>query len=708
MAYASLMASGLPDSEQMLHWAHAIDCSTLMRNLQPRGEWSNAFEPFNEDVPVKPEHLVKFGARGWMTKREKIRAKWTPKAEEVICVGYAPNHSSDTYVVRKLSNGEYVYSRDIKWDEPKRYRKLDVNALQVERDRQKLLAKDPSATVPATEFHHLDNRFAALVSDSDTDDDDSSSASEEEEAAATGRVARELRKLAVSFNNNGGGVRGRTRGATRRAETVQNVVDGPKDPKTDREAMEGPEREQWWQGLLTEYDGFFNLGTWKLRKAKDCKLGAGNKPLTTKTVYKKKLHAITKEIRHRVRNVIRGFDMVPGVHYDESFAPTPPNETIRIVFALSLWILEQLGVEFDDLDRVEKEDWVVGDLFDVVQAFLNSDMDPDQPVYIRLPPLWKEYCEARGIEYDPTDLIELGKAQYGQVDAAKRWMDMFVSILTEEGGCELVQSKIDPCVLYKRREDKLVALAVLYVDDGWIAGEPKEVKAVLEHLKTKVDILEVGRMDTHLRVNYKLLKDEIGWYYECDMKEYIDEIVSDFEEYITVPVKDHRSPGVPGSCLSKLPEDEEPIDIASYRKFVGKLLYAVMKVLPDCNNAVRDLTCHLSAPGNEHWVALERVIGHLKHHYKPLKLRAPRELRAVTAFDADWGTDKDDRKSISSVITTLGGTSLINWQCRKQTSVALSTCEAETMASTPAGQDTMYVNNLITEIMGKVELPSHV
>jgi len=32
----------------------------------------------------------------------------------------------------------------------------------------------------------------------------------------------------------------------------------------------------------------------------------------------------------------------------------------------------------------------------------------------------------RGIEYDPTDLIELGKAQYRQVDAARRWIDMFM------------------------------------------------------------------------------------------------------------------------------------------------------------------------------------------------------------------------------------------------------------------------------------------
>ena len=110
--------------------------------------------------------------------------------------------------------------------------------------------------------------------------------------------------------------------------------------------------------------------------------------------------------------------MIQGIHYDESFAPMPPNEMIQTAFALSLWALQQLGMDLKDLDHVEREEWIVGNLFDVMQAFLNSKMDADNPVYIQLPPLWKEYCELRGIEYDPMDLIELGKSQYGQTDAA--------------------------------------------------------------------------------------------------------------------------------------------------------------------------------------------------------------------------------------------------------------------------------------------------
>jgi len=81
----------------------------------------------------------------------------------------------------------------------------------------------------------------------------------------------------------------------------------------------------------------------------------------------------------------------------------------------------------------------------------------------------------------------------------------------------------------------------------------------------------------------------------------------------------------------------------------------------------------------------------------------------MTAFDSDWATNKNDRKSISSVLTTLGGMSLINFQSKKQATVALSSCEAETMAGTVAGQDTVFENNMLEEIMGeKPTLPSYV
>jgi hypothetical protein len=93
------------------------------------------------------------------------------------------------------------------------------------------------------------------------------------------------------------------------------------------------------------------------------------------------------------------------------------------------------------------------------------------------------------------------------------------------------------------------------------------------------------------------------------------------------------------------------------------------------------------------------LLGHLKHNYKPLKFRAPTELRVVAMFDSDWATDKNDRRSISSYLTTIGGTALVNWQSKKQQTIALSSCESETMAGTMCAQDVMFTMNLLQELV---------
>jgi hypothetical protein len=102
---------------------------------------------------------------------------------------------------------------------------------------------------------------------------------------------------------------------------VANNVTAPKDnallyrdPENDQEALEGAESKHLWDGLVKEYDGFHEIKTWKLIKRKDAKLHNGNCPLTTKNIYKKKVHTITKEPHYCVWNCIHGFDMISGVY----------------------------------------------------------------------------------------------------------------------------------------------------------------------------------------------------------------------------------------------------------------------------------------------------------------------------------------------------------------------------------------------------------
>ena len=94
------------------------------------------------------------------------------------------------------------------------------------------------------------------------------------------------------------------------------------------------------------------------------------------------------------------------------------------------------------------------------------------------------------------------------------------------------------------------------------------------------------------------------------MQEFRNDLISNYEKFAeTKYVKVYATPGTPGRILIK--NEEGPVMEAEYRKMVGKLLWTVKKKNPDCANAVRELSAHLSNPGKEHWDAVGRIVGFL-------------------------------------------------------------------------------------------------
>jgi hypothetical protein len=73
--------------------------------------------------------------------------------------------------------------------------------------------------------------------------------------------------------------------------------------------------------------------------------------------------------------------------------------------------------------------------------------------------------------------------------------------------------------------------------------------------------------------------------------------------------------------------------------------------------------------------------------------------------DADWASDTTDRKSVSGYIISMAG-GAVSWSSKKQTSVALSTAEAEYIAATHVAKQVLWQRSLFTELNFEISTTS--
>lgn len=133
-------------------------------------------------------------------------------------------------------------------------------------------------------------------------------------------------------------------------------------------------------------------------------------------------------------------------------------------------------------------------------------------------------------------------------------------------------------------------------------------------------------------------------------------------------------------CRLRKDDTSPEVDQKLYRSMIGSLLYATAS-RPDVLHAVGLVGRYQAAPRENHLLAVKRIFRYLKGT-TDLGLWYPkgRELTLLAYTDADWVGDVDDKKSTSGGAFFLGEC-LVAWLSRKQSSVSLSTAEAEYVAA---------------------------
>ena len=148
-------------------------------------------------------------------------------------------------------------------------------------------------------------------------------------------------------------------------------------------------------------------------------------------------------------------------------------------------------------------------------------------------------------------------------------------------------------------------------------------------------------------------------------------------------------------------KNEEVVDHAEYRSVVGALNYLAMVIRPDIAFATGMVVRFVYKPGLAYWQAVKRILRYLKEtaDYGLIFKRnyGADNLTLDVYCDADWAGDIGDRKSTSGFLVKYRGTA-VGWKTGKQSSVALSTLEAEYIGAATATKEVIWLRRLIEEL----------
>lgn len=396
-------------------------------------------------------------------------------------------------------------------------------------------------------------------------------------------------------------------------------------------------------------------------------------------VYRIKVSLVTGKRTYKTRACILGNHQLAGIDYFDTFAPVVRYKTLRLLLAVATAF--NAHVHHMDVDT----------------AFLYGEMDESEPtIYISIPdgypvPSHMQHYLDKGIRL----VGRLKKALYGLKQAPRLWNKNINNHLTAIG---FQPTPSDPC-LYVRSSAHGISYIALFVDDLVISTPTiEEMKVIKVELTAMYNMKDLGPITECLgiRINYDREKRTMT----LDQTEYITSILQKFN--ITNP-RVATTPLDPGVKLSKSMcpqtlEEKAAAEKFPYREMIGSVMYLMLCTRPDIAFAVSQLSKYNSCHGQGHHNALNHLFRYL-HHTKSKLITYGSFTTTLLGFsDSSWAADVDSRRSVTGYIFYVAGAP-ISWKSQSQTTVALSSAEAEYMALCAATQEAVHLRTLLQDVL---------
>lgn len=239
-------------------------------------------------------------------------------------------------------------------------------------------------------------------------------------------------------------------------------------------------------------------------------------------------------------------------------------------------------------------------------------------------------------------------------------------------------------------------MLLLYVDDMIITGDnDAEISRLRHDLSVRFEMKILGEVGCFLGL--EVAKSDGYFVSQCG---YATSLLTRFG------LKDSREMATPMEPSLKLTKDEghRLEDETPFRQLVGSLFYLTI-TRPDIAYSVGIVSQFMDKPCVGHLLAVKRILRYVKGTLHFGLLYSQHKPFILSGFvDADWAGDVNDRRSTTGYCFNTGSAA-ISWCSKKQTTVALSSCEAEYVAATMATQECIWLKRLLQEMVSAFNYP---
>ena len=256
-------------------------------------------------------------------------------------------------------------------------------------------------------------------------------------------------------------------------------------PVTYREAVEDPVwGELWKKAIDAELIALAANGTWE-----EVEPPHGVNIVSSKWVFKPKLHTDGSLDKLKARLVARGFSQMHGIDYEDTFAPTVKFDTLRVFMALTA--LEDLECHQIDVNNAFTE------------SFLKEEIYMSPPA---------------GVTVAPGRVFRVLRSLYGLKQAARDWHG---SCIKELGKLGFYQCPSDPCLLMHSSRNLML---LLYVDDISIAGRfYSDIEWFKNAFGSIFKVKDLGEMSKILGI--RITRDRPRRTLRMDQTHYLEEVL---------------------------------------------------------------------------------------------------------------------------------------------------------------------------------------